>query len=68
MKFGWANTAKIVSEKTFVMTLFYNYTFKKNPLTQSKAQPANMPPGKDYDQLDHGLMNNFKIIEANKTY
>jgi len=29
MKFGWANTAKIVSEKNFVMTLFYNYTFKK---------------------------------------
>jgi hypothetical protein len=23
-----------------------------------------MPPGKDYDQLDFGIMNNFKVIEA----
>jgi len=25
MKSGWANTAKIASEKTFAVTLFYNY-------------------------------------------
>jgi hypothetical protein len=47
---------------------FHNFPPRRGIMTPFEYKyptRTTMPSGKDYDQLDYGLMNNFKVIEAN---